>query len=169
MNRILILDMDGTCREPASGQQFIQHPMDQRIIPGADTALARYHAEGWLIFGASNQGGVAAGKKSLEDCGLEQICTLRLLPQIHKIYFCPDYDGRQLGCVYPTSFQMLRATTGYSSFRKPGSGMIEYVLATHSVDECLFIGDRPEDEQAADGAGRPFMWAEAWRAGAELK
>ena len=165
MNKILILDMDGTCREPTSGEQFIQHPMDQKIIPGADTAIARYHAEGWIIFGASNQGGVAAGKKSLEDCGLEQICTLRLLPRIHKIYFCPDYEGHQLGCVYPTFFYMLKAT-GYSSFRNPGPGMIEYVLATHTVDKCLFVGDRDEDRLAADAAKIPFLWAEAWRAGA---
>lgn len=163
MNKVLILDMDGTCREPGSGGQFIQHPLDQKIIAGADTALARYHDEGWLAFGITNQGGVAALKKSLNDCIQEQYQTLKLLPQIHKIYFCPDFEGRQLGCAYPSQWSKVFAPRGYSSFRKPGSGMIEYVLATHTIDELLFVGDRPEDEQAASGAEVAFMWADAWR------
>ena len=162
MSKLLLLDMDGTCRESAGGHQFIQHPMDQKIIPGADTALARYHAEGWFIFGASNQFHVAAGKKSLENCALEQICTLHLFPALEKIYFCPDYEGKQLGCAYRRFFEMLKPT-GYSSFRKPGSGMIEYIVRTHTVDQCLFIGDREEDRQAASGAEIAFMWADAWR------
>lgn len=165
MNKILILDMDGTCREPASGQQFISCPTDQKIILGAGIAITRYHAEGWIIFGATNQGGVAAGKKSLEDCIKEQIKTLNLLPNLHKIYFCPDFEGKQLGCVYPSDWNIF-APVGYSSFRKPGPGMIEYILATHTVDQCLFVGDRIEDKLAASGAKIPFMWAEAWRAGA---
>ena len=162
MNKILILDMDGTCREQACGHQFIQHPMDQRIIPGADTAIARYHALRWVIFGVSNQGGVAAGKKSLEDCIDEQHRTLELFHNLHKIYFCPDFEGKHLGCVY-RSFANVFAPKGYSSFRKPGPGMIEYILTTHTVDECLFVGDRDEDRLASVAAGIKFLWADAWR------
>lgn len=33
---LLMVDMDGTIREPLSGQQYFQHPLDQRIISGAD-------------------------------------------------------------------------------------------------------------------------------------
>lgn len=163
MNRVLILDMDGTCREPASGGQFIQHLMDQRVISGADTALARYHAEGWLIFGATNQGGVAAGKKTLYDCNKEQVYTLELLPQIHEIYFCPDFEGKQLGYVSRNHCSW-SSPGGFPSFRKPGTGMIKYILALHRADQCLFVGDREEDQLAAAGAGIPFMWADAWRA-----
>lgn len=39
-NRLLLLDLDGTIHEPLSGEKFIQHPRDQRIIKGADKAIA---------------------------------------------------------------------------------------------------------------------------------
>ena len=168
MNKLLLLDMDGTVREPASGEKFIQHPLDQKIMHGADIAIALADAQGWFIIGITNQGGVAAGKKSLRDCVEEQVYTIKLLPVIHKIYFCPDFDGKELGCVYRTSYTVF-SPPGYSSFRKPGAGMIEYAIDTHTVGECLFVGDRPEDEQAAASAGIKFLWADAWRAASRLE
>lgn len=32
MTRLLLVDLDGTIREPLSGEKFIQHPQDQRIM-----------------------------------------------------------------------------------------------------------------------------------------
>lgn len=29
----------------------------------------------------------------------------------------------------------------------------------------LFVGDQPEDQQCAENAGLPFMWAKEWRDG----
>ncbi|MBE9193571.1 hypothetical protein IQ230_25235 [Gloeocapsopsis crepidinum LEGE 06123] len=43
---LLLLDCDGTIREPISGAKFIQHPEDQKIIAGAEQAIAHYHQEG---------------------------------------------------------------------------------------------------------------------------
>lgn len=94
--KLLLVDLDGTCRETASGEQFISHPLDQRIIPGADKALTHYHAEGWTIVGITNQGGIAAGHKSLENAIAEQEYTLKLLPTIESILFCPDFGGNAL-------------------------------------------------------------------------
>ena len=149
--------------EPASGGQVIQHPLDQKIMHGADVAIALADAQGWLILGITNQGGVAAGKKSLEECVQEQYYTLELIPKLHKILFCPDYEGKQLGVVY-RGFHNVITPSGYSSFRKPEPGMIEYALAaTHDIDECLYVGDRPEDKQAIASAGIKFLWADAWR------
>lgn len=162
MGKLLLLDLDGTIREPVSGQKFIQHPRDQRVIEGADKAIVHYHGHGWLPIGISNQGGVAAGHKSLEDCVQEQFYTLELFPQLHKIYFCPDYEGKQLGCCYRNHYNVL-FPSGYPSFRKPGAGMLEYAIQTHDSEECWYVGDRPEDEAAAVAASVNFVWANIWR------
>jgi histidinol phosphatase-like enzyme len=55
-------------------------------------------------------------------------------------------------------------------FRKPYPGMLQQAREAAelpSLDDCLMIGDRPEDEQAAHAAGFRFLWADAWRDGAE--
>lgn len=72
MFKLLMVDCDGTIREPLSEAKFIQHPHDQKIIKGADRAIADYHAQSYNIVGISNQGGVAAGYKSLERTIAEQ-------------------------------------------------------------------------------------------------
>lgn len=190
---ILILDMDGTVRIKKGGTPgdikagFIASPEDQEIIPGAAQAIESYHQQGWLIVGASNQGGVAAGKKTLESCFKEQQYTLKLVPQIDRIYFCPDYEGKQLGIVDRngwnlethfnpdlSSFQLKNENDhinpqvldainkSYSSFRKPEPGMIEYIKTSHECDRLLFVGDRTEDEQAAAKAGIDFQWTKDW-------
>jgi D-glycero-D-manno-heptose 1,7-bisphosphate phosphatase len=63
---LLLIDMDGTLREPLSGQQYFQHPKDQRIIEGADIAIRAYKDD-WIIAGITNQGGVGAGHKSMQE------------------------------------------------------------------------------------------------------
>lgn len=93
MIKLLLIDLDGTVRVPASGSRFIDHPHNQRIILGSAVTLAQYHEQGWLIVGITNQGGVAAGHKQLEDAIVEQRYTLKLIPQMEGVYFCPDFEG----------------------------------------------------------------------------
>ena len=170
---ILILDMDGTVRIKKGGTPgdlkagFIQSPDDQEIIPGAVRAIESYAKEGWLIVGCSNQGGVAAGKKSLESCFKEQRHTLKLVPQLHKIYFCPDYEGKKMGVVGRSHSYLFEPIDedyyrDLKSFRKPEPGMIQYIKHFHEGERLLLVGDRPEDEQAADKAGINFQWAKDW-------
>jgi len=44
--------------------------------------------------------------------------------------------------------------------------MIEYCLSLYGsdADQCLIVGDRPEDEKAAETAGINFIAADVWRA-----
>ncbi len=42
MTKLLLVDLDGTIRELLSGEKFIQYPQDQKIIKGADKAIAHY-------------------------------------------------------------------------------------------------------------------------------
>lgn len=175
MTDILILDMDGTVRIKKGGTPgdikagFISHPEDQEIIPGATKAIEVYAKEGWLIVGCSNQGGVAAGHKTIEECIDEQLQTLILVPDLHQICFCPDYEGEKMGIVYRDAYCpiigrdfIFLGDKILSPFRKPNTGMIDYVRLTYKCDRLLFVGGRPEDEQAAEEAGIDFQWAKDW-------
>lgn len=163
MKKILFLDCDGTIRQPLGGSKFISHPQDQRIIPGADEAIAHYHRQGYRCIGITNQGGVASGYKSLEDTIVEQRYTLKLFPELEAIYFCPDYEG--LICWKVTRSEERKIFDADGNFRKPGAGMI--MLAAIEFEgilaESTMTGDRPEDEAAAANAGVSFLWADVWR------
>ncbi|GFZ89915.1 hypothetical protein [Okeania sp. KiyG1] len=84
---LLLLDMDGTIRKPRSTSKFINTPEDQIPINGAIQAVQHFHKKNYLIIGCTNQGGVGAGYKSLDDCIEEQQITLKIFPEILKILF----------------------------------------------------------------------------------
>ena len=167
MTKILFLDLDGTVRRTKSGETFINDPYDQEIIPGVEEAIARY--PGWDIIGITNQGGVLAGHKSLDDCIEEQYQTLKLMPRMELIMFCTD-DGstmhritrKALGHGVPTVIPNPRQ---FGNFRKPNTGMVRFGLGYFgwTPSEVLMVGDRPEDKQCAMSANIPFMWASVWR------
>jgi D-glycero-D-manno-heptose 1,7-bisphosphate phosphatase len=157
---ILFLDLDGTVRRSKSGQTFINSPEDQELIPGVREAINQY--SDWAIVGITNQGGVAAGKKSLHNCVAEQQRTLEILPKMRSIYFCPDFEGEQCYRVEVDNFRDCSKEGG--GFRKPEAGMIRLAIAhLGKPEKALFVGDRPEDELAAARAGIPFIWADLWR------
>lgn len=173
MTKLLLVDCDGTIRESASGNKFIQYPKDQQIIDGAGSALAYYQNQGWTIVGISNQGGVQAGHKSVKDCLEEQQYTLELCPQIAAIIFCPDYEGetivdivRPMALAFNPDFdhkqthEQLKGT-----YRKPNPGMLLLAMAWLGVDkaDCLYVGDMQDDQSAAAAAGINFRWASYWR------
>lgn len=165
--KLLLLDLDGTLREPKSGAKFINNPLDQKPIDKAFDMCTNYQELGWFLIGVSNQGGVAAGHKSLESAIAESQETLRLFPQLLFIYFCPDYEG--LHCYKVTREEVSpifqESANEFGSFRKPGAGMPIMAIRYYLPEEILMVGDRPEDEQAARNARIHFNWAEDWRNG----
>lgn len=177
--RLLILDCDGTIREPLSGGKFIQHPRDQKIIHGADEAIKLFAKRGWRIVAITNQGGVAAGHKhkSLDDCIEEQLYTLQLFPDLEAIYFCPNPIRPQEICYKVSrlssevSKMLDKDGQVYGGFRKPNPGMLRLACAEYQPKNIAFyVGDRPEDEQAAlkflslkDRCHFEFYWAKGWR------
>lgn len=171
MAKILLVDCDGSIREPASGEKFIQHPLDQQIVFGADRALAHYHKQGWRIIAISNVGGVAAGHKALEDAIAESHYTLELFPQLLCIYICPDFEGRHAWLIGRKHNEVPIHTTDWGrefigSFRKPQPGMINAAIkmsgSPDRKSEYWYAGSRPEDEEAAMRAGINFIWTEIW-------
>jgi D-glycero-D-manno-heptose 1,7-bisphosphate phosphatase len=174
MNKILFLDLDGTVRHTKSGTTFINEPEDQEIIPGVQNTIACY--PDYSIIGITNQGGIAAGKKTIENAIAEQEYTMHLLPELKVVYFCPDFDGdliykvsREKHEVWQRN-QFLDPVSNkpfYQSFRKPGAGMVQKAIndlgKIIDVKSSLFVGDSPEDQACAAAAGIPFMWAADWR------
>lgn len=164
MSQLLILDKDGTLVIPASGKQFVQHPEDQIVLPGVKDAIAHYHAQNYICVIASNQGGVAAGYKSLEAAIAEMCYCLQLLPQIESVYFCPDFKGNECWCVRRDRSFQVGVLKLKGRMRKPGDGMIQQALWAHpGVTDILVVGDRPEDEQAAIAAKARFTHAQVFR------
>jgi D-glycero-D-manno-heptose 1,7-bisphosphate phosphatase len=99
---------------------------------------------------ATNQGGVAFGYMQEADMEheLQRMCEEGNIDDYRVCYnhpkatipeYCKDDDNR-----------------------KPGGGMIRDLLSCAKYvgfEDTLYIGDRPEDEEAAKNAGVSFMWA----------
>lgn len=173
-NKLLILDKDGTLTTTVSGERFVQSPIDQKVIPGMDSALIYANKKGYQIAVASNQGGIKAGYKTQRDTIKEFNVLHVLYPEISVSLFCPD-DGEtvyKIDYEFNSSTQIARKDLSFGEtqplFRKPHSGMLEFLvsdllpLEVELWDNVLYIGDRHEDEQAAMSAGVTFIWADVF-------
>lgn len=181
--KLLLLDKDGTLVRTRSGNPFVNRPWDQEWILFAKDSILRYQKQGWRIAIVSNQGGVAAGYKSVESAVFEMQFLLEMLPDrpdLREInaFFCPD-DGRTCYRVWGECNEEHRIiyTDRHSDvinlgiegqFRKPACGMLKLACEIEGVADyanVLMVGDRPEDKDAAAAAGMRFLDAEVWRCG----
>ena len=163
--KALLLDLDGTIRRPTSGK-FIEDPNDQEPIEGAIKTMEIYHQEGWIVIGCSNQGGVAAGHKSLKSAIEEQRKTLEIFPLLSYIYFCPDFEGNLCYGVSRENIDLIHEIRKefLGQFRKPNCGMISAALKCFkNPSKALMVGDQLADEEAAAFAGIRFLSADIWR------
>ena len=159
----LILDLDGTVRRSKTGG-FIAGPNDIELIPGIEDRIWEVKNQGYLVFGASNQGGVAHRIKSEMDVRHEMEKTISLFfsDPFNFIFWCCNHPD---GSVPHYSVRSL--------LRKPGIGMLvvfeHYTMLRGSIaidwDKSLMAGDRPEDEQCAKNAGIMFVDAEKFLKG----
>lgn len=170
MTKLAILDMDGTVRESISRSKFINLPRDQKLIDGAIAAIDNLQRKDYIVVGASNQGGVITGHKSMSHCIEEQQYTLQLLAdadvRIESILFCPDNGNECYQAVSqnPTVNALHTYTNAFvGKYRKPQAGMLLHAIALYGADEAVMIGDRPEDKEAALSSGIQFIDAVEWR------
>lgn len=154
----LCLDLDGTVRYSKNGE-FINKPDDIALFGDVQEKIWEYRDKGYLVFGITDQGGVAFGYKTPSDNDAELDRMIELFGErgnpFHLIKACYHHEK---GAVMPYSYRSL--------LRKPDIGMlalceVEAFDAGYIVDwdNSLFVGDRPEDEQCAKNAGIPFQWA----------
>lgn len=103
---------------------------------------------------------------------IEEVRFAMRLAGIEIGYFCPDMDGQKcyvVGETHNTEIGDVSAVTR-GLYRKPNPGMLqealfdcstEYFTAKQIADssiECLMIGDRQEDAEAASAAGFQFKY-----------
>lgn len=172
---LLIVDINGTITRPLNGTNFTpeQQPTEIGLIPGVLRSLHQYKDLGYDIIGASNQGGIAAGHRTLWSVITEMQYTLTLTKGlIDCILFCPDFEGKE--CYMVTSEDTLKISDyrlkDDGGYRKPQPGMITLARCWVGADklETTMVGDLPEDEKAAKAAGVKFMPAdrlipESWK------
>lgn len=152
--KAIIFDKDDTLIIPKSGEIFVRSLQDQ--TPKIDRHwLKSLKTQGFALYIASNQGGVAAGYKTMEEAIAEMKFCLGLFPQIDYGVFCPAFDGTI--CV-EVSRNGSNTHTG-QGFRKPDGGMIDLICQQGNINKSasVFVGDRPEDANAAKSAGIEFM------------
>lgn len=153
----LCLDLDKTIRYSLNGTPFIKNVDDIALYPDVESALHEWKNEGYLIFGITNQGGVAFGYKTVEQDKAEINQTVNLFEvnpfdTIFSSYHHPRGD------IAPYNIRSL--------IRKPDIGMLvlcELHAASNNYvidwNNSLFVGDRNEDKECAKNAGIRFIWA----------
>lgn len=150
----LCLDLDGTVRRSKTGG-FIKDEDDIELMEGIEKIIWLYRNMGYLIFGVSNQGGVAHGHKRPSHIEKEVDKTVSLFERnpFHAIKSCYHMED---GKVEPYNHRSL--------CRKPDIGML--AIIEHEVwkygymvdwDKSIMVGDRPEDEELAKNARIKFF------------
>jgi D-glycero-D-manno-heptose 1,7-bisphosphate phosphatase len=152
----LCLDLDGTVRYSKNGE-FINRPEDIDLFDGVEEKIWQYRDDGYLIFGITNQGGVAFGYKTPAGCEAEIEATCNLFER-NPFHIIKSSYHHPKGTVEPYNYRSL--------LRKPDIGMlalceVDAWQAGYVVDwdRSLFVGDRPEDQECAEWAGIEFRWA----------
>lgn len=131
-----------------------------RILPGRYEKLLDLRTRGDRICIATNQAGVAHGFITEEDVdfkmrfvlaqiGLFEAHTNSTRPIVYSCYY--DTRGR------PPWNDPIGAAR-----RKPSGAMLREAMRDYPIDAALgvlYVGDRPEDQAAAQDAGVAFQWA----------
>ena len=170
--KLAIFSKGGTLNTTVSGEPFLRHPHEQALLPGVAKGLAAMAAtDGDLMFAiTSNQQGLISGDNSmLKAVETEMLYYLDLLPPgiIARCYFCSE-DGLSVWGGDWRGFVALPPPTTHKEVRyqAPEPGMLLLAMQEAQINDrsnVIFIGDRPEDEQAAAAAGVAFQWSSHWR------
>lgn len=161
--RVVIFDVDGTLVCPKSGATFRKDADDWMWLPGRLERLKEINREGGTHIGiATNQGGVAFGYMRSIDImdAIGKMCEQ--VPISRKgVRFC---------FTHPKGTEELWRDEN-DERRKPGPGMLREIMGAFMMpvnpEKCLMVGDRPEDEGAANAAGCAFAWADDFFGGQE--
>lgn len=151
----LCLDLDGTVRRSKSGATFIKNFDDVELIQEVVETAWHYKDAGFLVFGITNQAGIAHGFKNKGDVVRENNVTINLSDHLfYEVFYAPCDEK---GNTYPFDVRTFN--------RKPNIGMLAVCenfalvrgLGVIDWNNSLIVGDRPEDEQLAKNAEVSFM------------
>ncbi|HEY1187157.1 MAG TPA: HAD family hydrolase [Gemmata sp.] len=145
LREAVFLDRDGTLIEEVN---YLSHPDQVRLIPGAAEAVRRLNDLGVLVVVVTNQSGVARGYFPESRVVEVHERLIALLAErgavVDAFYFCPHHPKEGIG-VY-------RVTCGC---RKPKPGMLLAAARDLGIDLAgsWMIGDKPCDAEAGLAAG----------------
>jgi D-glycero-D-manno-heptose 1,7-bisphosphate phosphatase len=149
--RLIIFDVDGTLTTTKSGATFRKTADDWQWLSGRRERVQALVENGVRVAVATNQGGVAFGYLDVAAIlsELSAMCIEAHIPR-GGLYVC-----------YTHPQATIQQYKHDDHRRKPGLGMLIEAMQDFDCDEgeTLFVGDRPEDEQAARAAGCAFQWA----------
>lgn len=153
MYKFILFDVDGTLTTTKSGETFRKKADDWEMLPGRVEKCERLREEGVLLGLASNQAGVAFSWSNFSEIEIRlEMTKLSML-----------IDGCYVGvcCSSPNEKALPEYFNPNDPRRKPNPGMLLEGMKHVGVnaEDTLFVGDRPEDEQAARNAGIAFQWA----------
>lgn len=136
----VILDRDGTLISERGDYNYL--PEHVELLPGVIENLWRLQSKGYLLFVATNQGGIAKGLYSHEHVKevhdhLDAIFKKRGI-EIADWHYSPDHDSLE-----------------DSHWRKPNPGMMEDIIRDYQLDPQLtwVVGDKDRDIQAGKKVG----------------
>jgi D-glycero-D-manno-heptose 1,7-bisphosphate phosphatase len=139
--RAVLLDRDGTINVKAPEGEYITHPDQVELLPGAAQAIAALNRAGVPVVVVTNQRGIALGRMTEADLEAVGAILSGLLEREHahidRIFHCP-HDEATCAC------------------RKPGTLLLERArewLGLPSLSEAVMIGDSPTDVLAGRAAG----------------
>lgn len=135
----VFLDRDGVVT--VEGGDYVTHPDQLRLLPGAAEAVARLTRAGWPVYLFTNQAGVGRGYLAL-DMLADIHARLRLLlaevgGELAGVYACPHSPEDNCAC------------------RKPKPGLLLRAARENALDltTCYVVGDSPRDLAAGCAAG----------------
>lgn len=155
MKKLVIVDADHTIRKPSSGGTFAKDPYDQHPI----NKFIYKDNPNAVFVAVSNQGGVEAGYKTLDDAINEGLFTLQTQPQLALYTFIPDFAGTQLWYCWSGDDFIYSQVDHNGGFRKPDCKALLSLIDEFSVskEDTVMYGDRDEDKLAAEKAGIDFI------------
>lgn len=158
--QLLMLDLDGTVRMQEL-MRYPEKPEQVAIFPGVPELLMHYARSGWAIMGISNQGGIAKGdvsSQSVHQCIMKthELCG----EAFDGFIWCPHHPDAKS----PDMAQCFCRKPKYGMFVQAQVLIQQVTGAIFPLHLMKFVGDQPEDEEAAKAAGINFIEAATWRA-----
>ena len=141
MKPAVFFDRDGVLNQDKG---YIYKIEDWVWIEGAINTIKRFNDANYWVFVVTNQSGVGRGLYTEEDINqIHDHMRFELTEQgakIDDIRYCPHHTDAKIN-----------AYKAECNWRKPGSGMLQDLISSWSVDKenSLLIGDKETDLQAA--------------------
>ena len=129
-NKAVFIDRDGTI---IYDHGYIKDPSKVDILDGAKEAIGLLKSNGFIVFIATNQSGVARGMMTIDDVNKVNEKMLSLLGKglIDDILVCTHGPDENCSC------------------RKPGTTLVKKAAKEHKIDlsRSYSIGDKDSDKE----------------------